>query len=539
MLVAGLATMALAAAGGEARAATYHVSPRGDDAASGTSPRRAWRTLAHAGTRTFRPGDRLLLKGGAMLPGTLSLGPDDQGRPGAPVTVGSYGRGRATISASASGIVAYNTAGLVLRDLVVRGPGQTAGDGSGIEVYTDLPGGVLLPRIALRRIDVNGFGRFGVSIGSWNGRTGFSDVSVVGVRAWRNRRAGILTFAHERAVHRGVVVSHSRAWGNPGEPGLPGNSGNGIVLGGVDGGRISHSIAHGNGGEDTAVEGPVGIWAYDSNAVVIEHNESYANRTGGPADGGGFDLDQNTSNSVVQYNYSHDNDGAGFLVANGPNTAVHSGNSIRYNISQDDGRRNGYAGVFVWRRTADLQVHHNTVFLRPNTADPAVVRVSDVPAPLGGAAGIAFRNNLFLSSSGAKLVRFEDSASEAVRFEGNGYHAFGPFRLSWDRVVLGSLAEFRSATGQEVLQGTAVGLEADPRLVSPGSGGTIRDPRRLRSLSAYRLRRGSPAVDAGLALTAQSLGGRDFYGVAVRPGGRTLGAAEAPGRSARRGRRGR
>jgi hypothetical protein len=531
--VATLLVLALLTAPGSASAASYYVGPSGDDGAPGTSPAGAWRTLAEASARSFGPGDAILLEAGTTHHGSLVFGDDDRGTAAAPVTVGAYGSGRAVIQAAENpGIVVYNTSGIVLRDLEVKGPGVTTSATNGITVYTDLPGDVLLPGITIERVEVSGFGRSGLSIGGWNGRSGFRDVALRQVHAHDNRRAGISTYAQVRATHRDVVVHDSEAEHNPGEPGLPGNSGNGIVLGGVDGGRVDSSLAHHNGGHDTAAEGPVGIWAYDSNAVVLERNESWANRTGGAADGGGFDLDQATSNSVAQFNYSHDNDGAGFLLANGPGTADHTGNTVRYNVSENDGRDNGQGGILLWRRSSNLQVHHNTVFLSPTAEGSAALRIYDVPAPEGGAAGAFIRNNLWVTTGGARLVRMTKSAPSALRIEGNGYHASGSrLEIVWDGRRHGSLEAWRAASGQESVGGTTVGLAADPRLTAAGRGGTIGDARRLGALSAYRLRPGSPAIDAGLDLRA-ALGAppasTDFYGAPVRVGGRTMGAAEAP-----------
>ena len=168
----------------------------------------------------------------------------------------------------------------------------------------------------------------------------------------------------------------------------------------------------------------------------------------GAADGGGFDFDQSTSGSVAQYNYSHDNDGAGFLSANGPNTAVHRDNVIRYNVSEDDGRKNGHAGIQVWRQAPGLQIHHNTVFLSPTSGESAAARIYDVR---GGAGGVALRDNLLVTTGGARLVRMTESDPGAVRFEGNDYWSSGgAFRVTWGTTTHGSLPGWRAATGQEL-----------------------------------------------------------------------------------------
>src|SRR5262249_20494014 len=50
---------------------TFYVSPMGDDGASGTLPRQAWKTLARVNAATFSPGDRIYFEGPATFKGTL------------------------------------------------------------------------------------------------------------------------------------------------------------------------------------------------------------------------------------------------------------------------------------------------------------------------------------------------------------------------------------------------------------------------------------------------------------------------------------
>src|SRR6185436_14166755 len=84
---------------------------------------------------------------------------------------------------------------------------------------------------------------------------------------------------------------------------------------------------------------------------------------------GGFDLDGGVTNSVMQYNYSHGNDGAGFLLAQFANAKPFSGNVVRYNISQADGRKNGYGGVHAFGPINSTQVYNNTIFMTPAAKD--------------------------------------------------------------------------------------------------------------------------------------------------------------------------
>ena len=55
-------------------------------------------------------------------------------------------------------------------------------------------------------------------------------------------------------------------------------------------------------------------------------------------DGDGFDLDGGVTNSVIQYCYSHDNDGPGLMLYGytDAGVATWNNNTIRYCVSQND-----------------------------------------------------------------------------------------------------------------------------------------------------------------------------------------------------------
>ena len=72
-------------------AAVYYVdASKGDDAASGTAPKDAWRSLDRVNGADIRPGDRVLFKRGEVWRGQLL---SKSGEPGRPVCYGAYGKG--------------------------------------------------------------------------------------------------------------------------------------------------------------------------------------------------------------------------------------------------------------------------------------------------------------------------------------------------------------------------------------------------------------------------------------------------------------
>jgi len=522
-----------AAAGG---AMDYYVSPVGKDSGPGTREK-PWRTLARASAAALRPGDRLLLQGGAVFRGTLSLDAEDSGTAELPVRVDSYGEGVATIDAGDGGAIrAYNCAGIEIRNLRLVGSGAETNAEAGLSFYTDLPGGAKLEHVIIERVEASGFGKEGLSIGSWHpSKSGFSRVRVADSSFHDNRLAGLASWGYFDAKsaawsHRDIRVERCRFFRNKGDPAkADGHSGSGIVLGDVDGAVIERCEAFDNGELcNYPGGGPVGIWAWDSNRVVIQHCESHHNRTGRSSlDGGGFDLDGGTTNSIVQYCYSHDNDGAGFLLCQFEGARPFSGNTVRYCISLNDGRQHGYGGLHFYNagglRGAD--VYHNTVCTSPAGGNPAALVLASAVE------GCRIANNILVASGGASLLRCADTGPGAS-FLGNVYWSSGgAFRIEWGRKTFGSLAEWRSETGRERLNESDAGVERDPHLESPGAGARPGD----ESVGVCRLRASSPIVGAGIDLRALGIdpGPRDFFGGELPRGLRPTPGAHEPVRAPR------
>ena len=395
------AETAAAAPAGAEKSPMYYVSPSGDDGATGLSPTAAWRTIARVNSQALRPGDQVLLKAGATFAGTIYLEPAESGTPAAPIAIGSYGRtGRATIDGgTGSALFAYNAAGIRIANLAFEGSGSSTNHSAGISFYNDLAGNVSLRFLRITNVEVSGF-EDGVLIGGYNGKSGYEDIEITDSSLHGNRDSGLNIYGppfHAAApiyVNSAVSVSRVTAFDNLGDPdNLTKNSGNGIVFGSVKDGTIDHSSMYGNGSLCRAPEGPSGVLVYDSTDVTVEHNEAYSNHRDGPADGNGIDLDQNVSNSTVQYNYSHDNDGPGLLLYTGQNNSAHVGNTVRYNISENDSRRGAHGGIQLGGRIYGDAIYQNTVYTSPSGAGtPKPLRV------LSAGSGITVRNNILFAS---------------------------------------------------------------------------------------------------------------------------------------------
>jgi hypothetical protein len=466
-LAAATIAALLALAAGPAAATAYYLRATGDDAAAGTSRSTAWRSLERVNAVDLQPGDRVLLEGGATFAGKLVIGPEDAGTRALPVTVRSFGPGRATIDAgTGGGIVVYDAGGIRIARLNVVGSGRAAGNrADGISFYSDVAvPGTRFDYVRVKNVVVSGFGGVGLVLGGYatdaRGRavkTGFSNVRFQRVDAHDDADAGILTygsFATDAVgwAHANVTVARCSSHANPGIPGKGGNSGNGIVLVDVDGGRIVRSLAWDNGWQNDFPSGPIGIWTWDSNGVVIEDCEAWGNRLG-TRDGGGFDLDGGATGCILRRNTSHDNVGSGFLVYEFGGARPMHDNLVADNLSVNDGRTNG-GGLVVGGGAVRTTFSDNMVEIGPRDAGaPEDDGPYGIHVVRDGATnvGTVFERNVVSAQGGVPLIVVPQPALQpGLLFTGNVYDTGGgPVSIVWGGATYASVAAWSAATGQE------------------------------------------------------------------------------------------
>ena len=230
--------------------------------------------------------------------------------------------------------------GVELKNLEFSNGGSFASNSaSGIQFQLDQSASVGFTHFHHVRIDnvvSRGFHRSGLSFYAAS-TVGYQDVEVTNSQFYDNQFAGLEISAGEwtELIHRDIRIDGVTAHDNPGFAGCNPHCGHGIVLGQVDGAVVENSVAHSNG--IIAGKGNVGIWTWQSNNVAIERNTAYGNRSPNGGDGGGFDIDGGVTNSIVQYNISKDNAGAGFLLAQFGFAEPMQQNVFRYNLSVNDG----------------------------------------------------------------------------------------------------------------------------------------------------------------------------------------------------------
>jgi hypothetical protein len=430
---------------------------RGDDDNSGRTPGTPWRTLEQVADSEFVGGDRLLLRGGQRFTGRIafdseslrSTSDDD------PLTIGSYGSGRATIRAPrrAGAITFSNVSGVRVSalDLVgrgnrvdnCRGTGFTASStGEGVSgpaglrfVARDLDG-TLADGITIDHVDVSGFCD-GVVVASADDGSRVAHVVIRQVTAHDNGDAGVWTYDQAMTEHsiEDVKITETRAYRNQRR--------GGIVLFGVDGGTVTDSVAFDNA---RGAGGGVGIWAFDAVGIVFDHNESFGNgRATLENDGDGFDFDRGVSNSVMTNNYSHDNGGVGFLVCSCGSGDEYEmrGITIRDNVSRNDGS-SGQPPLFVLggEPMSDVTIASNQV--RSGVGNGPLVRVSANQARYSD---LALRGNTFVAEDGRQLLEVDaPKLATDLAFERNVWRAIGgPFEIKWGERAFSSERAWRAS----------------------------------------------------------------------------------------------
>ena len=232
------------------------------------------------------------------------------------------------------------------------------------------------------------------------------------------------------------------------------------------------------------------------------------------------------SNSTVQYNYSHDNDGPGLLLYTGQNNSSTRREhcSLQHQRErQPQGRPRWHPARRPYLRRRDLSEHglHKPLGSR---------HAETFESPLGGLRDHCSKNILFASGPLPTLTS-PVLVVGTLLLQGNDYYGDSGLKIRWGSRTFTNLPAWRTATGEEKLLGEPTGLEVDPKLVSPGGGGTIGDPDQLAHFTAYKLQNGSPMIDDALNLATLfgiDPGGRDFYGVTLFEGlGPDIGASES------------
>ena len=383
-----------------AHATTYYVDcAAGHDAHDGLSPATAFGTLAAISSRTFVPGDKILLNRGTTCKGIFSAG--GSGTPEAPIVLGAYGNGSAPVIDGGTYISAvwlYNQQGWHIENIETRG-----GTLYGIHIGGD---SISLTHFRITNVavhDVNGVltsKDSGLIVISPSAHiTAFNDVIIDGATAWNtNQWAGIEVVGASYSSNMDGLHGKSITVRNSVVHDVYGD---GITLYVVQDGLIEKCAAWRTGQQPTETVGtPDGIWTWMCNNCTSQFNESWLSNSP-TLDGGAFDIDWGTRNNVVQYNYGHDAKGYCASIFGAENLTTANA-TIQYNVCVNNARdsamalRQGDIFLSTWDNgfINGASIHDNAIYWSP-AADAPVLNNT---AAFTGSTPNIFKHNTIISA---------------------------------------------------------------------------------------------------------------------------------------------
>ncbi len=153
----------------------------------------------------------------------------------------------------------------------------------------------------------------------------------------------------------------------------------------IGGNTVTHASArhHGNA-----------IFTRSTRDAIIRDNEVSFTGTEPSGENAAFDADIDSVHTVIEYNWSHDNQGGLFSLCNNPNddTSVTDGTVVRFNVSENDGiRAFGFSG-----RVTHSIIYNNTVLIGPGHKEAIVEARPFSKTKPSFADGATFFNNVVI-----------------------------------------------------------------------------------------------------------------------------------------------
>lgn len=254
--------------------------------------------------------------------------------------------------------------------------------------------------------------------------------------------------------------------------------GNGMVIRVADGPLVEHNTFYSCGLETTGNAS----YPYSCDNALWQFNEaSHTVYNDGDADASGFDSDYFCKNTIIQYNYSHDNEWGSVLVCcnGGIDRAFNDGTIVRYNIFQND----GHHMVRMSGTTSNTYIYNNVFYVGEELEDVELLWHKKWK---GYSDKTYYDNNIFYNKGVNTTYLFTESTDD--------YFSHNVF--------------FGNAATNEPQDDAKI--TSDPEFVNPGQGSFG-----FESLDGYKLQASSPAIGAGKQMTTESIS--DFFGNVVSP----------------------
>lgn len=518
---------------------TYYISSiHGDNSKDGKSENTAWETLDKLSGITLQPGDQVLLEKGSDFNGYIHL-VDVHGTEQAPIKISSYGTGeeKPRIHANGQGIwyqdykgtmdnarhqsKGYVSSAILLYDVdfvevsgleitnesddftFFKGATSSVSETSGRIDRTGVAGiarnGGTMQHVYLNDLyihDVDGniqdkhMDNGGIQMNvippkdeAATGVARYDDVRITNCYVKDVSRAGICVgYTYKNAQFNGAAISDDTAktYGHTGlviEGNYVQNAGNdAIVAMYAYRPLVQYNVSDRSGADMDIYTASDAFWQHLCAAVwpwkckdgVFQYNEVFDTVGTNNQDAQPWDIDY-SDGTIYQYNYSHNNGGGCVMFCGGE---AYNG-VFRYNISQNDLR-----DLIHLAGNPNGDIYNNVFYIDGNLN-------TDI---FNGAGTANIKNNIFYNTSTGR------NASETI-VQANRTFANNIF-YGYDNATLPDGA-----------------IKADPKFADPGKAPTTSNSGKIHENSVfdgYKLQSGSPAINAGVAISGSAK--YDFFG---------------------------
>ena len=317
----------------------YVSSSSGNDSNDGLSPESSWKTLEQASSKTYEPGNKILLKSGDTFEGQMLL--NGSGTAEAPILLSSYGEGEKpliTHDIDEGAVLGFNVSGWTIKGLKMHlrsvqeldwdnaaygvriiyddikyNPNSEVGQYSNIIITDNEIYGVPdLPNLRCSGIKIDTFflvansdNPEGEGVEYQKTRV-LDNITVVNNYIHDVGMSGIMI----RTMAEGTNGSSTNVYNNVKIERniVHDTSVHGIMLHGARNGTMKHNRVYDTGKSTINTNwGPVAMWCIGCKDLVVQFNElSGALDSSTGYDGAGFDIDWASENILVQYNKAYD-----------------------------------------------------------------------------------------------------------------------------------------------------------------------------------------------------------------------------------------
>jgi hypothetical protein len=456
----------------------------------------------------FGPGTRILFRAGDTFVGGLDI--QVVGTPTSPVTIGTYGSGKATLTDFApytdSIVQLTNSEYVTVQDLRFVGTlGRDYGTTNfaplntsyGLYVVSYRSTGHKLQSVHVTRAEFGGtqFGAF-FDASTTPDIDGFNDLSFTDSIVDGVYQAGVYVIGYGSNAGGPVDQSSNVSIGDNqfrnilGYPGYPSEA-QPLFVGGTVGIKIESNLFANNCGlggisAGAPLGGSTAFSVANCRDFQVRYNEVYGTKSHTPWDGSAIDIDQDAQNGEIAYNLTYNNDGPAIQLGSyggkvTTDLAIHD--NMSYNDVRGNTSRSVQGAIRCWGNTKNVQLFNNTIYI---AARGSIGTPSAISFEVGRNYNFKSYNNILKTTAGVPMVRPNGTApgdynathiDSSNRFVANLYDSSGASLLISTDNTKGSYVDITSlsawhAAGQEQVGSTNYGVDAGAGFASqkPPSG---------------------------------------------------------------------